>query len=769
MSLSWGSSEELLVGHSALELYQTRSKPTRCWRKRLANAVRTASLSYDSAYIASVGHPDNVVKVWRRLSYGSDDVRFDFVCLAHPQPVVSVQWRRPCHLEQTIENALYTIATDNRLRVWTASDSHGQQLPHLWGTLDLVAPNARAVHYALMVHGRDFVTATEQAIENMRSPGQQDAAALQHLVEIANRNPEICIAFDGHGHMSAWALENIGNKVQKPKIFGFTNATSPCFEFLARRPPGTSPRADAVIYNSSGGGFYMLLHTFDGCIDVYKTDPIRLFYPGPRTDRLVLECTWSGHSEPIRKMVRNYTGRAMVSRTQFGQCILWKHKAGAGLVKTTLRRQVLVQHVGHVDRLCLLRQGRFVIFLQHERVSVWDCQRSKAALISEADYNAPGKPLCLVVLPRPDADDYHTAHVATVTSEKQGIVWKVKLPGHRAQNRQDVPRSKGPANGMVQSSIREFARFELDDPGELAYVLPVDPAGATPMTSGSLDVFARDVAVSYTRTGRVEFWTARVDQEQRKVGWLSTSSMETGVHEPALVSGSTLKTAALVDTGRSHLTIWDIRGARLEYSQGFENHQTIQDLDWTSTPDSQSILAVGFPHRVLLMSQMRFDYLNKGPAWAAVREINIRNISPYPIGDSTWLGDGHLVIGAGNQLYVHDRQFDVSGSVITGLQLPHEAGGTCDLFEVVQRLNGPLPVFHPQFLSQCLLAGKMSLVHRILVSLHRFLKFWIEGEELDDYLGIDLEEIYASASVSRYPHEFFPMASIPVQRTLTMS
>ncbi len=87
--------------------------------------------------------------------------------------------------------------------------------------------------------------------------------------------------------------------------------------------------------------------------------------------------------------------------------------------------------------------------------------------------------------------------------------------------------------------------------------------------------------------------------------------METGVSEPALVSGSTMKKAALVDSSRSSVTIWDIRGAQLEFAQDFDGHNRIQDLDWTSTPDSQSILAVGFPHRVLLLSQMRFDYLKQ--------------------------------------------------------------------------------------------------------------------------------------------------------------
>ncbi|TQN71820.1 Regulator of V-ATPase in vacuolar membrane protein 1 [Colletotrichum shisoi] len=440
VSLSWGGTEELLIGHCALYLYSTIGEPAQLWNKPVPNPLKVAELSYDSAYIASVGLQDCLVKVWRRLTYGADDVRFDLAYLRHPDVITSLQWRKPFHAEQTVENALYTICADNV--------------------------------------------------------------------------------------------------------------------------------------------------------------------------------------------------------------------------------------------------------------------------------------------------------IAAITSEQEGLVWEVNLPRYSHQ------RTEARTNGQDETSIREFCRFKLKDAEGIAYMLPVDPAGSAPVTSSFLDVFARDIAISYTHTGRVDFWTARVDRTGKHVGWLSTSSAETGLSEPALVSGSTLKKAALVDSGRSQLFIWDIGGARLEFTQDYGTHNTIQDLDWTSTPDSQSILAVGFQSRVVLLCQMRFDYLNKGPAWAAVREISIREFTPHPIGDSTWLGDGHLVIGSGNQMFVHGRDYDLSSSLVSSLQLPHKKNGVWDLFEAVQRFNGPLPVFHPQFLSQCILAGKSTVVRNVLMSLHQTLKFLIAGETVDDYLGLDPAVFY---------------------------
>ncbi|KAF3766018.1 hypothetical protein M406DRAFT_60533 [Cryphonectria parasitica EP155] len=747
MALSWGSSEELLVSRSALTLYKTTPDPTCTWRKPIANPAKYADLSYDSAYIASVGHHDRLVKVWRRLSYVSDEYHFDFMYLSHPQAVTSLQWRKPYHVDETVDNVLYTFCLDNVLRIWTGSDSHSHQQLTLWGKIDFTAEGAGpSPRWAAIVHGRDISAATETAVQEGPAEYGRGDGPLVNAVELANRNPEICIVFDGRGKMSAWAMENVTSQqhVVEPKKNSkptrtfpvLQNITSNDFKFFSSTE--TEPHVEIQTYcNNSGGHLNFLVHFLDGRIEFYEANIARLLDANASASRLRRRCVWSGHTSSIVKMVRNYSGRAVVSRTRDGESVLWRHALYTE--KTRFIRQSTITSKDHIHRIAVVRKGRFVVFLHHDRVSVWDCRQVEPSLLAERAYQVRGKPLCLLVLPRKTPEQDSVAHIGTITSEKQGLVWEIKLPLYAtaAPTGSDI---NGETNGHSSSSIKEHSRFELDDAGDLSYVLPVDPAGSAPMVSGFLDVFARDVAMSYTKGGRVEFWTARLGDG--RVEWLSTASMETGVLEPALASGSTMKKAALVNSSRTAVTIWDIRGARLEFNQEFEAQNAIQDLDWTSTPDSQSILAVGFPSRVLLLSQLRFDYLNKGPAWAPIREINVRDLTPHPIGDSTWLGDGHLVVGAGNQLFVHDRKFDASSSLVNSISLPHMQDGKRDLFDVVQRLNGPLPVFHPQFLSQCMLAGKVSLTHRILMSLHKTLKFWIEGEAIDDYLGLDLEEFY---------------------------
>jgi hypothetical protein len=68
---------------------------------------------------------------------------------------------------------------------------------------------------------------------------------------------------------------------------------------------------------------------------------------------------------------------------------------------------------------------------------------------------------------------------------------------------------------------------------------------------------------------------------------------------------------------------------------------------------------------------------------------------------------------------------------------------------MVTRLNGPLPVYHPQFLGQCTLAGKSVVVQHVLLALNKILKFYVEGDTIDNHLGMDLEEFYIPNEVSQ--------------------
>ncbi|OJI91103.1 hypothetical protein ASPTUDRAFT_113091 [Aspergillus tubingensis CBS 134.48] len=736
-TLSWGSSEELLLGNSHLTLWFLNDTPRQVWKQKLASPVKFARFSPDATLLVTTGHYDRMAKVWRRLAFGTD-IRFEVSYLPHPTVITGIHWRRPYHREQSMDNVFYTVCADNKIRVWATVDHHAPTALQLWAQIDMAAsvqprhatdksdPTRR---YGFIVDSRDFCMATERAVQ--RSTGNKDNHTLEHIIEVANKSPEVCVVIDGQGHMSAWALEDVGSKVKSEMhMFNILHVEGLDFAFM----PGVSPEEDYAQLHAfqgaePGDSISILVHHFDGRIEWFDSPVDVLFDPAPRKNRVSMKASWTGHNGPIKKIVRNAIGHTLASRTDDNKALIWRQKQRES--GTALLRQSELFSDEHIHRSCVLEDGDFLVNLHHNGISFWDIRPFHAKKLAATTFELSSKPLC--VLPIPTAEQNGVVYVATIGASMDGIAWEFQLPTSKQTN--------GTADG-TQCQLRKFCTFHLGLDEDMSYILPVDPAGRKAEMPGFFDLFSPDIALSYTKTGIVRTWTAKIDKEKSRVEWLLTSTVETGIKNPSLASGSSIKKAALVDEDRTHLTIWDMNDAQLEYEEHFSQGDIIRDLDWTSTPDMQSILAVGFPHKVILLSQLRYDYLDSRPSWTQIREIWIRDLTPHPIGDSCWLSNGCLAIGAGNQLFVYGNEIESSDHLISQLRIPARGSSTVDLFEVVSRLNGPLPVFHPQFLAQCILSGKSNLVHAVLLNLHRILKFYTEGDDIDGFLDMPLESFY---------------------------
>ena len=706
--------------------------------------VQIASFSSDASLIASIGFHDALIKIWRRQSFGSEDTRFDFTYLQHPNAVTGIRWRNAPNKEYPCDNVLYSICADNKIRIWAAVDPHGLQALQYWAEIDMteaIQPRNQIVpdpsnRYAFFIDSNDFDLAAQASI---RRSGKQDKAekhSLEHLYEIAKKPPEICIVIDAQGHMSAWGLESVGCKIRtKTNVFNIAHVENVDIPFWHTRSAGRN-KAQVVTFNStdSDTAISILFHRFDGSIQWFEAEVTGLFSTSPRNDRLFSKALWTGHTGPIKKIVRSPTGRAIFSRTEDNEGLIWKQQTRKGSI--TLASSLNCSE--HIHRTCLLREGDYIVNLHHEKITLWDARAPEAVLVASCEYKVFGKPLCLIVLPQPSRASTDL-HLATISSAMQGFVLKVILPRHTEEHPPDVTGTT--------ADIKQFCTFDIGMQNDLAFVLPVDPAGSPILTSGLFDAFAKDVAVSYTDRGVLRTWTAAIDVETSQAKWLPTSTVETSIMSPSLASTSSIRKSAVVDSIKTGLTIWDMSSGQLEYEARYETREQIQDLDWSSTPDDQSILAIGFPHKVIVLAQMRFDYLSVGPAWASIREISIKESTSHHIGDSTWLSSGTLVIGAGNQLYAYDKDLLTSDSVITDLSIPKHDRKAMDLFKLVAFLNGPLPVFHPQFLGQCILAGKSRLVQKIVVGLHKALRYFTTGDELDGFLSLEVEDFYSEQEV----------------------
>ena len=747
LTLSWGSEEELLIGSSSLRLYQTGEDDALIWNRSLPKPVKIASFSYDASLIASIGHHDRLIKMWRRQSFGSDDTSFDFTYLPHPMAVTAIYWRRPHDRQQTLDHVLFSICADSKIRIWAATDPHGLQVLQLWAEIDMqeaIQPrqietlDRSSKRYAFIIDSKDFNYSTERAVQATSSDDQQEHNALEHLLEVARTSPEICVVVDQHGNMSAWGLENVGCKARKTTDkFNIAHVENVKLSFIRDvQAEQDNTQFFTFCTQQTESPFTLLVHHFDGRIMWYESKLEELFDPSPRQQRLQAKASWTGHEGPIKKIVRSGSGKALISRTNDNEGLVWKqgnNKSGMALSRTSS-----LSCLEHIHRSCLLQEGDFVITLHHHHISLWDARSPVARPAASCAFQAEGKPLCLIPLPKADPNSL-THHLATITSMMETIVWKVNLPS------KSLPHSNQDSIPVMES----FCTSNLGTQNDLSFVLPVDPAGSLSAPSDFLDTFAKDLAISYTDSGVLRAWTASLDLDKGSVNWLVTSTTETSINNPTLASGSSIRKIAVVDSAKTGLTIWDTWSGQLEFDTKYESSDSIQDLDWSSTPDEQSILAVGFPYKVVILAQMRYDYLNAGPAWVPIREIHIKELTSHPIGDSTWLGSGNLVVGAGNQLYVYDKAVNASDDKIMNLSIPVLQHQSLSIFDLVTYLNGPLPVFHPQFLAQCILAGKLVQVQQIIIRLYKALKFFSTGDDLDSSVTMRPSDFYTEQEVTQ--------------------
>lgn len=763
-ALSWGSDEELLVGSRKLTLLSAHmssapsspnpgssedgNKRQYTWSRSLPSPVTLAAFSPSANLIATVSRHDRLVKIWRRLSFESP--LFDYAYLPHPAIVTHLEWRGSAGSAHGEDDVLYTVCADGRLRVWKTSLPHSIDILSLYAELDLFAviqpKDSTTTHtsprrYVFLIRSDSFNDAVEHVLKESSGKTGQSRHAVEYLKEIASRKPDIVVVVDNQGHMSAWGLENVGCKrrhsdTAKTDFFHAAHVEDLALGF-GSTVAGIEDNARILSFAvpQKPGDIAILVNHFDGRIQWWQSSVQNLFDPAHRSNRAETLATWTGHASPIKKVMRTASGKAFISRTTKDAGIVWKQKATKD--GSTLLRVSKAKLDEHIHRTTLLRHGDYAVFLHHDSISLWDARNHDLTEVARCKYTLKGKPLCLLTLPEIDGHQ-SLVHLATVTTEMKGITWELSLPpssSHQNGHSKDA-----------SPSVRQFCTFDFGPIEDLAYFLPVDPAGSAPVTSNFMDSFAQDVAISWTSSGLLHTWTAKVDLEKKTVDWLKLSETDTGIDKPSLGSGTSIRKAAMVDQSRSTLTIWDTKSGRLDYEETFE-HQTIQDLDWASTPDNQSILAVGFPHAVFVYTQLRYDYVNERPAWGRIKEVSIRHLSPHPIGDSVWLGSGSLVVGVGNQLFVLENTVNPQTDLAPDLQIsaPHKSSN--HVYDVVRRLNGPLPVFHPQFISQCVLAGKIEIVHRVLLALHKTLKFYTEGDDLDSFQGFDIEDFMSASQV----------------------
>jgi WD40 repeat protein len=740
-SLSWGSPEELLLGGSRLILWfiPSSNAPRITWNQTLSQPTALAYLSPDSSLVASVGQHDRLVKIWRRLSYEVDGTRFDVSYLPHPSAVTNLHWRKPWHLEQNLDNLLYTFCSDNHVRAWTSSDQHALTTLQLAGSTDMnasIQPRRLSVssmstrRYSFIIDSRDFSIATEKAVQSFN--GRIADHALEHLIEIANRSPEICVVLDGLGHMSIWGLENAGDKNKiPPSVFHISHVDGMNISV----PQLSDPLHDYVQFCIFADGITpsslsILLHSFAGDIDWYDSPVTHLFDTANRHDRARLITSLAGAGAPIEKLVRNVAATVVMSTADEGFVSVWQH--GGDLSSAPLLRRSTFNVGVDIKDAIILSRGRYAAILSTRGLELWDIREAKARRLAIRELEADQLPDRITQSRIASSRALTSRVIIGYYPDHDVEAWELLLPVDdptEANGYHEVIRSLG--------HVKLNARNRYDSLVSICDNMSADHRPGMPPQLSALGY-----AAVLAKDGTLEMVKSQEQPDSTKPHLISAGLIDTNILHPTIISASGYGKVVVVDRNSTWLSIWDARTGSREYEYELDGTDTIKTFAWAVSPQGSALLAICFDYHIVILGQVRYTYPASGSAWVDLRHIRIRDYTTHSIGDLCWLRSGDLVVGSGIQFFVFEGYATSHHNEnAKPLRDVREKVKTDETFAITAMLNALLPVFHPTFILLLTAVSGPKATKTVLNRLNKKLKYFSDGDELSSFLDLPIEQI----------------------------
>lgn len=706
-TLNWGIEEELVVGSDYLTLWNIKKefgqvRRSILWSMVQPSPVFIAKISQDSSLIASCGKYDKLLKVWNRVAFGETSI-FDLTYLLHPASITNLRWKRHDYKNlpksDSYTNTLYSLSRDSVLRIWSSYEYEKTHIIQHWGSLDLYEETCKR-------EGRRFVNIVDDYLVTHALKTAVSKLYNEQLVGIQKRQPDLAIAADEHGNLSVFAIENLSQN--PPKLINITKLKSMKFSQKAFVSNPKYINFGETIMDKSGN-LSVIIHDLNGVIRHTIIDLGFLVDDSAIEDVGMLAHKLTGHKKSIREIIRTIDGEAMLTRSRFNENAIWVPQELKDGV--TLAKKSIVDTPSPISRAVILEKGNMLLTLCNNELVLWDTSVKLAKILATVNVGVNDEALCFSSVPLKKHD--HFKHFVVAIYKSQTKAWMIK-------------ESK-----IIEVRCQQFPI----DRNRVHTIAPIDPVGTSYVND-------RPILSTITKDGVLQNFCTKIENDE--IEWSETSYLESGISNASYIRGSSIAKFAIVDESLKKLTIWDVNRNVLEYEEIFES--PVQDIDWTSTSNKQSILAIGFEDFSLLYTQLRYDYTNKTPPFQAIRKIDIKNYTTHKIGDSIWLKDGTLVIGTGNQIFVADKGLDLKNDKFTKKSIGSRNIVSNDILNFCSVLNGPLPLYHPQLLIQALFNQKIDIVKEILLRLFlRIRDFEINDNPIDDLgstLGFDVTKFF---------------------------
>ncbi|KAF8642016.1 hypothetical protein AX16_009737 [Volvariella volvacea WC 439] len=641
------------------------------WSPKWTVPVITPSLmcfSPSLTYIVTSSQRDNVVR-----TYSTTSGRL-VQNVPHPRPVINLTWRHT-RTSSRDDLVLYTTTSDSTLRIFlpVLDSPHHLQLHaslDIYSSLpsSMLSQGASGTRSSIFWMEKDTISkAIEETLQKNSDP---DDSRIRRLQDIIKEHWDLFMRIMEDGSVIVTAVANIDRR--PPTLLRqFT---------LQQSLPG--------IFQAVPAHLFILPNSYNGTLTMITTSPISTFELHPLT-------FFDAHPDGLLSVAHELERVPMEEReierfvrTLEGRGVGTLREGNLGEAWTVKQRGTALTRSGtwtSADFVVVLQEGRtFATYSSKDSIFTLHSTHVQTLSLPSLGY--------LFTMPSADGEEYIIGITDTL------CIVRIR-----------VDRSTG-------ALLHTIATLPIDL--HLNKILPVDP-----MAWGLGYSWAKhDVLLSISTSGELGFWAP---EENSQSDWRCTGKVRTGRTDIKRARCSSAKKTAIIahpgEDGSEELTIWD--SFESEFASGLEYKtsysEPINDLDWTSTLDNHSILAVGFLHRVELVCQQRMTYFDERPGWRVCWKIDISLVIPYPISDSVWLTHGSLLIGSGHHmlLYTEDDESERRAS-------PQGA-----LYDHVDEQNRPLRDYHPQLILQCLFWEKTELVKDIIVKLAQ----WIDARIDDHY------------------------------------
>ncbi|EDO16053.1 hypothetical protein Kpol_1067p26 [Vanderwaltozyma polyspora DSM 70294] len=684
-SLKWGSGNDIILGSNYLSFWNIHDeygeyKPILLWNKRQPKPVYLCSISQDSQFVSSMGKFDTSVKLWKRNTISGDQVIFHLSLLPHPEYITTMRWKKlfvnsdsEHPNSNSMTQTLYTLSTDGKLRIWSCHDMEVASIVQHWGTVTM-SPDQR------------FCTVVDSSILNSCFP---EGSIYPNGSDEA---PDLVIFATPSGECETHALENLSQIPPKPmtqkKLFT---------KILNRSSFYNDPEflyfPDLQIYDKDKMNLSFIVHDLKGFVK-HSTLDISQLIDKDIQPTAVVEQIFTGHNKSIQKLFRSSDGEAILTISRFSENCVWcPERLSKGV---TLWMKNIITTESPVKQAVVHEKGKLVItLLENSKIQAWWCPNKCKELETESAYmmceyilKSPenlGDPVLMLNTPEPIHS--HKRHfIALMYSDGTVKAFEVSEEG-------GIVEVKSNSLDIKNSDIHRISTID-------------------PVHSGFFS--NRPLISLISKKGVVKTYKAIVDSKSKSISWILDHNISSGIENASNIRGSSTGKLCIVDSAGKQLTFWDLNRGVLEYEEKVD--EEIKDIDWTSTQFGQSIVSIGFTGYALLYTQLRYDYTNNTPSYLPIEKIDITEHTAHDIGDSVWMKDGTFVVASGNQFYIKDKTLDMGDPFVH-----HSIGSrkilSNDILHLNSVLNGPLPVYHPQFIIQSLYCNKLQLVKEILLRL----------------------------------------------------